>query len=90
MNNEYEDLKGSILLPRGEENKISKYRVNSEFFVTVMPDRDKGHYVSYSADSYVTLYAGPSHIGKTMLLHDYYVDFLINKRYPGTLEKVED
>lgn len=82
MNNEYEDLKGSILLPRGEENKISKYRVNSEFFVTVMPDRDKGHYVSYSADS--------SDVGKTMLLHDYYVDFLINKRYPGTLEKVED
>ena len=82
MNNEYEDLKGSILLPRGEENKISKYRVNSEFFVTVMPDRDKGHYVNYSADS--------SDVGKTMLLHDYYVDFLINKRYPGTLEKVED
>ena len=82
MNNENEDLKGSILLPRGEENKISKYRVNSEFFVTVMPDRDKGHYVSYSADS--------SDVGKTMLLHDYYVDFLINKRYPGTLEKVED
>lgn len=82
MNNEYEDLKGSILLPRGEENKISKYRVNKHFCVTVIPDRDKGHYV--------TLYAGPSHIGETMLLHDYYVDFLINKQYPGTLEKVEE
>ena len=45
MNNENEDLKGSILLPRGEENKISKYRVNKHFCVTVIPDRDKGHYM---------------------------------------------
>ena len=82
MNNEYEELKGSILLPRGEENKISKYRVNSTFCVTVVPDRDKGHYVTYNAES--------SDIGKIMLLHDYYVDFLINKQYPGTLEKVEE